>query len=175
MPEELTLRIRHPKGISTINNLTNFSTISDLKHEISSLIKSNPNDLILRVGYPPAPVFSPDETHLTDAQIASGDTIIVELQELEESKSQSKSNTSDQKKELSEKPNEKTSQQASQQRQQPINTQIKPEPEKKIEIPDMTNRIQVDQRPSASNNDHAQHFAMTEEEFDAQLARALQE
>ena len=166
MPEEVTLRIRHPQGISTITNLTDSSTISDLKHEISTLIKSNPTELVLRVGYPPSPVEVSDETNLSDAQITSGDTIIVEVHELEESKSPERpNNTNSKKPEIVQKTNVTAPQGLS---------QTKPNAGQS-NVVENNGKIDLDTRTLPPKGDFIKDIAITEEEFDAQLARALQE
>ena len=84
MTEAMMLRIRHPNGMSTLDTLTSSSTIEQLKQEISKLIGAKPSQLALRAGYPPAPLNHSDSTKLSDADISSGESIIVEVVEAKE-------------------------------------------------------------------------------------------
>lgn len=88
MSETIQLRIRHPEGQNTLDTLKTDSTIRDLKQEIAKLIKAKVGDIVLRGGYPPAPLDHSDQTRLSDAEISSGETIIVEVQPQEEVKIQ---------------------------------------------------------------------------------------
>jgi hypothetical protein len=53
-------------------------------------VKAKPTELVLRAGYPPAPIVHADKVRLSEAEIASGETIIVEIHEVEEPKIEQK-------------------------------------------------------------------------------------
>lgn len=95
MSSEVQLRIRYPDGASHVNNFSEHSTIAELKKQILSVVKAKPEYLVLRVGYPPTPLNLPDATNLADAQMTSGDTIIVEIHQEEEPQIESKPNVSE--------------------------------------------------------------------------------
>ena len=70
--------------MSALDSLCSGSTIKDLKQEISKMLNAKPSDLVLRAGYPPAPLTQSDTTLLSAAEISSGENIIVEIHQLEE-------------------------------------------------------------------------------------------
>lgn len=90
MSDSIQLRIRHPEGQSTLDTLRSDSTVKDLKREIATLIGAKVTDLVLRAGYPPAPLTAADTTLLSDAEISSGETVIVEVHPQEEAKVEEK-------------------------------------------------------------------------------------
>ena len=84
MSSEVQLRIRYPDGASQVNTFPETSTISELKQQILSVVKVKPQQIVLRTGYPPTPLSYPDHTSLSEAEISSGDTLIVEIHEDDE-------------------------------------------------------------------------------------------
>lgn len=95
MSSEIQLRIRYPDGVSSVNSFPESSTVSDLKQQILSVVKVKPEQLVLRAGYPPTPLNHPDHSSLSDAQISSGDTLIVEIHQDEELPVEQKPNISE--------------------------------------------------------------------------------
>lgn len=79
MSTEIQLRIRHPDGVNLLNSLTEKSSIGDLKQQLLTFVKAKPSEIVLLSGYPPSHLLYPDETSLEEAQITSGETLIVEI------------------------------------------------------------------------------------------------
>ncbi len=86
--ETIQLRVRYPGGQSVLGNLTSGSKLIDLKLEVAKLGSKKPGEVVLRIGYPPTAVTASDETSLSELGVSSGDQVIAEFQESEESKEQ---------------------------------------------------------------------------------------
>lgn len=83
MTEAQTFRVRHPEGTCSIQ-LTEASKIIELKLQIAQHIKMKPENMALRVGYPPTLVSASDNELVSELNITSGDLIIVEFEESKE-------------------------------------------------------------------------------------------
>jgi len=79
MQNSFELRIRHPEGSTQLNTLNDNSSIYDLKQEISKLLQEPMSSLILKKGYPPRIFDLPEPTTLSNSEISSGETIVVEV------------------------------------------------------------------------------------------------
>ena len=81
MENFIEIRIRHPKGSHLIDDLKEDSSINDLKTAIAKLLNTSKSSLILKKGYPPRIFELPESTTLSNCEIYSGETIIVEIDE----------------------------------------------------------------------------------------------
>lgn len=75
----LALRIKTKAGLQLINTLTSDSTIKDLKRQLSDVTNIPEDRLYVLNGFPPKPFdISKDETTLSESDLKSGDTLILE-------------------------------------------------------------------------------------------------
>lgn len=79
MNKNLSLKLRSPKGIISLENISPLITLSEFKNQISAKTNIPPASLIIKVGYPPKNIAkSKDSTVIKDFEITSGDLIIIE-------------------------------------------------------------------------------------------------
>lgn len=77
MNREITIQIRHPRGVKR-DNLSADATLADLKVLAKTISGIETNRQILKAGYPPKLVQGTDHDALERLNIRSGETIIVE-------------------------------------------------------------------------------------------------
>jgi ubiquitin thioesterase OTU1 len=75
------LRIRHSGGSVQVNTLGPTSSIYDLKTAVSKLLNYPISSIILKTGFPPKYLDLPESTTIENAEIYSGETILVEVDE----------------------------------------------------------------------------------------------
>jgi len=74
----MRLRIRSPNGLINVGeNLTEESTLEELKNEIQSLTNINIQDQCLKANFPPTAITNPNNSTLTECGISDGDQIIL--------------------------------------------------------------------------------------------------
>ncbi|GFR23395.1 ubiquitin thioesterase OTU1 [Trichonephila clavata] len=77
------LRCKTEKGAFTLTDLSNDSTVEDLKLNLTKLTAVNPESMKFLSGYPPKPLATENGSlKLFDLNIHSGDTLIMEIQKV---------------------------------------------------------------------------------------------
>lgn len=73
----IKVRLRHPRGVSTLDIDPESTTLSDLRVLIFSSTEIPPNEQELKYGYPPKPILSAEDATLSSIPISKGEQIIV--------------------------------------------------------------------------------------------------